>query len=119
MLVNVRPDSGSASVIGAFVIVVLLVITAALIHVGAAVGARHRAQSAADLAALAGAAALVSGVEAACAAADSVAARNAATVDTCTVEDWDVTVQVSTRVAISIPGSSEAHAVARAGPVGE
>lgn len=110
-------DSGSASVLGACVMVALLVITAALVHVGAAVSARHQAQLAADLAALAGAGALMYGQDAACSATRQVAQRNDARVESCTVEGWDVTVRVAINVAISLPGSSDAYAVARAGPV--
>ncbi|NBP84013.1 MAG: hypothetical protein EBU54_01885 [Mycobacteriaceae bacterium] len=50
-----RDDTGSATVLAAILITALLSMTAGALMLGAAVVARHRAQAAADLAALAGA----------------------------------------------------------------
>ena len=50
-------DEGLASILGAFVVAAIVVVTALVLYTGGAVAARHRAQSAADFAALAGASA--------------------------------------------------------------
>ena len=68
-------ERGSASVVAAAMIVALVAITAGSAHIGAAVIARHRAQAAADLAALAAAAYLPTGMQSACAQASALAAR--------------------------------------------
>ncbi|EME18768.1 Rv3654c family TadE-like protein [Rhodococcus triatomae] len=108
-----RDDRGSATVTACFVILALLGITVAVGHVGSAVVARHRAQSAADLAALAAATAAVRGTDAACAAAGGVAGRSRATVRECRLDGWDAVVTVVVSVGL---GSGEAVAAARAGP---
>ncbi|TXG89304.1 pilus assembly protein TadE [Rhodococcus rhodnii] len=110
-------DEGVATVVGAFAIVVLVAATAGVVHVGSAVSARHRAQSVADLAAIAAAVSLDRGEAVACGAARTVARRSAATVDSCDVVAWDVTVEVS--VVPALPLSAPARAIARAGPVDE
>ena len=71
----------------------LLLIVAA---VGSRVAARHEAQVAADLAAVAGAWALATGVDA-CAAARDTAALNDAAVETCTESGRDVIVTATVR----------------------
>jgi secretion/DNA translocation related TadE-like protein len=78
--------------------------------IGSAVVARHRAQSAADFAALAGAARVPAGPDAACREARALAAAVRATLQACTVEELDVTVTV----AVAVGGWSGAHASARA-----
>jgi len=95
-------------------VAVLLFVTAAGAYLGSAVLARHRAQAAADLAALAGAARLPSGPAAACARATSVAREMRVGDARCEVEDLDVVVTVE--VAVAFAGA--ARAAARAGPVG-
>lgn len=90
----------------------LLTVTAGGAQVGSAVVARHRAQAAADLAALAAAGVLPSGQETACGVAREVAAANSATVTACEVAGLDVVVRVEARAAVGV-----ARAVARAGPV--
>ncbi|OBG33643.1 Rv3654c family TadE-like protein, partial [Mycobacterium sp. E3198] len=75
-------------------VVALLSVTGAGAYVGSAVLARHRAQAAADLAALAGAARLPAGAAAACDRATAVAREmHAGTVD-CAVDGLDVVVAV-------------------------
>lgn len=92
-------------------VVVLFCVTAAGAYVGAVVLARHRAQAAADLAALAAAARLPAGSDAACARAAAVA-REMRTLDArCKVDGLDVVVTV--RVAVA---GRAASASARAGP---
>lgn len=92
-------------------VAVLLCVTGAAAYLGAAVVARHRAQAAADLAALAAAARLPSGAEAACARATAVARRMQADDTGCAVDGLDVVVTV--RMAVF---GGAASAAARAGP---
>ena len=96
---------------------IVIVVTIALVgvRVGSAVIARHRAQAAADLAALAAAARLPSGPAAACQAALDVTAAMGAELAGCAVEELDVVVGVVVDVGGWIGG--QAHASARAGPV--
>ena len=95
-------------------VVVLLWVTGAGAYLGSAVVARHRAQAAADLAALAAAARLPSGAQAACARATVVAREMRVDDARCEVDDLDVVVTV--RVMVVFAGA--ASAAARAGPVG-
>lgn len=94
----------------------LLAITVGGVYVGSAVVARHRAQAAADLAALAAAGRLALGAEAACARAADVAHAMQTAVASCTVEDLDVVVTVEVGVVLGRLGTVAARAVARAGP---
>lgn len=83
--------------------------------VGGVVIARHRAQAAADLAALAGASRLPAGPAAACLLADSVGSAMGASLGACDVENLDLVVTCTVRLG----GWAEAAAVeasARAGP---
>ncbi len=96
-------------------VVVLLCVMGAVTYLGAAVVARHRAQAAADLAALAAASRLPSGAEMACARATAVARRMGVDAVRCEVDDLDVVVTVE--VAVAWTGlASTARAAARAGP---
>jgi secretion/DNA translocation related TadE-like protein len=94
-------------------VAVLVLLTVACVYIGSVVVARHRAQSAADLAALAAAARLPSGAEAACARASVVARGMHVDAIDCRVDDLDVVITV--RVAVALGGVSQA--AARAGPV--
>lgn len=93
-------------------VAVLLAVTGGAGYLGAAVVARHQAQAAADLAALAAAAEVTNGPEAACAQAGAVARVMRARTADCAVDDLDVV--VTAEVAVSRWGS--ARAAARAGP---
>jgi secretion/DNA translocation related TadE-like protein len=84
------------------------------VWLGAAMVARHRAQSAADLAALAAAARLPAGPVVACREAVAVAGAMRATVRACDVEGLDVVVTVTTPTGVRLMGL--AGAAARAGP---
>lgn len=86
---------------------VLLAFTVGGFHIGSAVVARHRAQSGADLAALAAAARLPEGVEAACGRASVIAHAMSVSVADCAVDALDVVVVVT---------AGRARAAARAGP---
>lgn len=96
-------------------VVVLLAVTAGGAYLGAAVAARHRAQAAADLAALAAAARLPTGAESACGQGSALARAMRAEVTDCVVDALDVVLTVEVRVACGRWGS--ARALARAGPV--
>lgn len=87
--------------------------TAGATVLGSVVIARHRAQAAADLAALAAAARLAAGEQNACATAESVARANAGRVADCAVDGLDVLVTVSAATALS---GWQVSARARAGP---
>lgn len=106
-------DDGVATVWAAIVITAVAALLAAVLGVGGAVAARHRAAAAADLAALAGAAHAWSGREAACAEAAAVAARMDVELLVCDLAGLVITV----RVARQVPGLGRAEASARAGPV--
>jgi secretion/DNA translocation related TadE-like protein len=95
-------------------VVVVLWVTGAGAYLGSVVVARHRAQAAADLAALAAAARLPSGAAAACARATAVAREMRVDQVECGIEDLDVVVTVRVAVAFAV----SARAAARAGPVG-
>jgi len=94
-------------------VAVLLTVTGGSAYLGAAVIARHRAQTAADLAALAAAARVPAGAEAACAQAAAVARAMRIGVAGCTLEDLDVVVTIEAGVG----RWGAARAAARAGPV--
>ena len=93
---------------------VLITVSLGGVWVGAAVLARHRAQAAADLAALAAAARLPAGPESACREAGALAAAMRATLRGCDIAHLDVVVTVAVDTGLRIGG--EAWAAARAGP---
>lgn len=98
-------------------VAVLLTVTGGGFALGAVVIARHRAQAAADLAALAGAARLPAGTDAACAAAQRLARRMVRVDDfDCAVDGLDMVIAV----IVAVPGRSvgPVRASARAGPAG-
>lgn len=94
----------------------VLALTAGALHVGAAVIARHRAQAAADLAALGAAGRLATGAEPACAQASVIAQEMGTRVAECVVDDLDVIVTVEAAVAAGAWDIGPARARARAGP---
>jgi secretion/DNA translocation related TadE-like protein len=110
----VREEGGLATVLAALLIGALVVVTLFGTHIGAAVLARHRAQSAADLAVLAAANWLPLGRETACHIAVRVSQAMGAVVRDCNIDGLDVAVSVS--VALGGWIGSEARASARAGP---
>lgn len=113
---RVVDERGSASLVAAAMCAVLLAVTVGGAQIGATVVARHRAQAAADLAALAGAAAVPAGLGPACAKASTVAQRMATTAVGCSVDDLDLTVTVDAPVSLRLFGAVHARALARAGP---
>lgn len=114
-----RADRGGATAFACFALAGLIVATLLVGHVGSVVAARHRAQAAADLGALAAAGRLVEGADAGCAAAGEVAGRMGAAVGRCAVEQWDVVVAVRAEVSFGVFGMRTVAATARAGPVDE
>ena len=97
----------------------LLAGTVVALTLGAAVIARHRAESAADLAALSAATTLMQGGSHPCAASGAVAAASGARQVACTVAGASVVVVTEVRVDWPFPGATldmpPARAQARAG----
>jgi secretion/DNA translocation related TadE-like protein len=100
-------------VVAVAIVAILLFVTGAAVCLGSAVVARHRAQSAADLGALAGAAAMPQGVSSACARATSVVRGMNVGGVACEVDGLDVIVTAEVDITFGV-----ARASARAGPVG-
>jgi secretion/DNA translocation related TadE-like protein len=96
---------------------VLLAMTVGALMVVSAVLASHRAQSAADLAALAAAMTLIRGESssAACAQGSAVAAGNGGLLATCRAGP-DLTVEMAVDVRSTLPWVATARARSRAGP---
>lgn len=111
-----RHERGSATLLAAAMVAVLVAAGLGGVAVGSAVIARHRAQSVADLGALAAAGRLALGENAACASAAAIAQRMGASIASCTVEDLDVVVSVRHAARLGRWGVGTAHAAARAGP---
>ncbi|WP_330183851.1 Rv3654c family TadE-like protein [Nocardia sp. NBC_01503] len=107
------------TVVAGVALLALLTLTVLMAQVGVAVAVRHRAQSAADLAALAGAAGVAGGRQSACAEADRIGNRMGVRMIDCAVLDWDVTVTVEARMSLGPLGSRSVRAMARAGPIGD
>lgn len=103
--------------LGALLVGALLVIAAGIAVFGQAVLARHRVQSAADLAALAAAAGLPAGAHSACLRAEALAAAARTEVRSCTVAGLDVVVTVDVPVRLGRWQLTSARAAARAGPM--
>jgi secretion/DNA translocation related TadE-like protein len=115
-----RGDAGSASIWVLAAALLLVVVGAAGTLRGLAVLARHRVESAADLAALAAAARIGLGTDF-CARAADIAARNGARLRSCRVDldpdgrSGSVRVVVETLVRLPVAGDRRVTASARAG----
>ena len=96
---------------------VLLALTIGGVAIGSAVVARHRAQAAADLAALAAAVHIADGIGEVCRHAAVLANAMHTVLTQCAVEDLDVVVTIDASVAFGRMGVGPARATARAGPV--
>lgn len=112
-------ERGSASVWAAGGIAALLLLVALIVGIGAAAATRHRAASAADLAALAAAGYATAGAQVACARAGWVAERMGVRVTACRLRGWDAEVEIAAHPPDLLVGFGEATARARAGPVAE
>ncbi|HYZ35398.1 MAG TPA: Rv3654c family TadE-like protein [Pseudonocardiaceae bacterium] len=109
-------DRGIASVWAAVAITVLVSIGACGLQLGEALVARHHAESAADLAALAAAAHILPGEQYACGEARRVTERMRVTLVSCRTHDWDVLIDVAARPPGWLGTLGTATAQARAGP---
>lgn len=110
-----RSQRGAATVLIVAMAGVLVLLGLAMVMVAAIVADQRRAQSAADLAALAGATTASRGGEA-CAAADAVARANGARIATCELIGREVTVEVVVDGPDWRGWSPALTAAARAGP---
>jgi secretion/DNA translocation related TadE-like protein len=110
-------DRGGATVLMLAIGLVTVLVAIASAAVGAAIVARHRAQNAADLAALAGALDALDGVEVACARAGEIATQNGGHLTACDVDGLDIVVTVQAWPTGLAAMAGSAHASARAGPV--
>jgi secretion/DNA translocation related TadE-like protein len=112
-----RRDRGAASVWLLAAGLVLVMMGAAGAAIGTATIARHQAQAAADLGALAGAMRAVHGLDSACARAAEIVSANGGRLTACTLDGFDLTVRVAISVSPVRGIARTAHASARAGPV--
>jgi len=110
------PDSGVATIWTAMAVAALAGVAVLGCWLGAAVVARHRAETAADLGALAAASHAAEGPIRACERARWVADRMGVALLTCRWQRLDALVEVQ---APSFAGLSAPSARARAGPVGQ
>ncbi|WP_127781807.1 Rv3654c family TadE-like protein [Rhodococcus sp. X156] len=107
-------ERGSATVWTVLGMATLLVLVGVVVQLGAAVGARHRAEAAADLAALAAASHVLEGEAAACGRAAVVTDGMDVSLASCRLDGWDAVVEVDAAGPASL---GSAHGRARAGPV--
>lgn len=112
-----RPETGIATIWGLAIIGILMLLAAVSAGVVSLIGARHQAEAAADLAALAGAKAAVDG-EDACDAARRIAAANGGALIRCDVEGEIVEVRVQVEGPRLLGESWVLTGRARAGPAG-
>ncbi len=112
-----RGERGAVTVLAVALIGFLLLLGTALGAVAVMVVAHRTAQSAADLAALAGAQAADAGREP-CVVAAGVAQRNGANLTSCVVDDADIRVQVTVTGPRLLGQTHDLDAEARAGPAG-
>jgi len=110
-------DDGVATVWAATAVAVLIGVLVAMLDLAAAVGARHRAEAAADLAALAAAGQAVRGTEAACGRAADAATGTGGRLVLCRLQGWDALVEVEVGMRLSMLGTVTVHGRARAGPI--
>jgi secretion/DNA translocation related TadE-like protein len=109
-------DRGSATVLGVWLVGVLATVMAMVAVLAGAVADQRRVESAADLAALAGATAVQQGGSA-CASARDVVRRNGASLTSCAVAGEVVEVTARRRTPPLLGRRLEAMSTARAGPV--
>lgn len=112
-----RDEAGGATLFAVAMLAVLLLLGAALGVVAAMVTAHRTAQSAADLAALAGATAVQQGRDG-CARATAVAAANGAALTGCRVDGLEVRVDVRVTGPRWLGQAGDLSGRARAGPAG-
>jgi secretion/DNA translocation related TadE-like protein len=113
---RIGDDRGAGSILILSGVVVVLTSLLAVVALGHAYLARHRAAAAADLAALAGAGQVWSGPAAACSSADGVARANGAVLRSCWVDYGQVEVVTSVSVIGPAAVLGDVTRRARAGP---
>ncbi len=110
-------DQGSATILVLGICLIAMVLATAVAATGSAIVARHRAQAAADLGALAAADVLVGRAAGApCAAAALVVRAQGATLTECELSGTDVLVRASVEPRGPVAALGVAVAAARAGP---
>lgn len=107
-------ERGSATIWAVAAMTALVAVVVLVLQLGSAVATRHRAESAADLAALAVAAHVLEGRDAACGRARTVTDGMGATLARCELDGWDAVVEVD---VAGPAGLGSGHGRARAGPV--
>ena len=112
-----RRDEGFATVFACLALAALVGATLLIAQFGVVVVARHRAQAAADLAALAAAGELTRGADVGCVEAGEIARRMGVWIQRCEVGQWDATVTVEGNVPMGLLGMRTVRAVACAGPI--
>ena len=105
-------DAGLATIWAAWTVAALVALGGLVLTIGAVASARHRANSAADLAALAAAAYGPWGEEHACGLARWVTDRMSVRLTVCQLTGWVVRVEV----VAAVSGLGQVTARARAGP---
>src|SRR5690606_26794558 len=93
-------ERGSATVWAVALMALLMAVAVVFTYAGLARVARHRAQSAADLSALAAARLALEGEERACSVARSLARMNRSILDHCSVRESVAEVEVTVRFAL-------------------
>ena len=109
-------DRGVATVWAAGAIAVLVSVAAFGLHLGEAMVIRHRAEAAADLAALAAAARAVPGERYACDQARSITGRMRVQLASCSLHGWDALISVTAQPTGWLGTLGPATAHSRAGP---
>ncbi|MBE8526197.1 flp pilus-assembly TadE/G-like family protein [Amycolatopsis sp. H6(2020)] len=112
------PDSGAATIWTAMAVAALTAVATLAFWLAATVTARHQAESAADLGALAAASHATEGPVRACERARWVADRMGVTLRTCRWQQLDALVEVEAR-GPAMAGVPRPSAHARAGPAAE
>jgi secretion/DNA translocation related TadE-like protein len=108
-------DEGSATVLALGLTAVICACTAVVLAVALLVVTRHRAESAADLAAVSAAQHALEGKEAACRVARVTVERHQARLDECDLVDLDVVVRASLAPPGRLARFGRVHGTARAG----
>ena len=109
-------DCGLATVWAAAGMALVVALTTVGVNLAAAIGSRHRAEAAADLAALAAASHAADGDMAACAHGARVTERMSARLVSCRLSGSEARVEVEVRSPLTLGGLGVAHGRARAGP---
>lgn len=110
---GLRDERGSGTVMSLGLILLGLALTLGLAQVGVAAVGSTAAHQASDLAAIAGATAVLTGGDG-CVTAGEYATKNGSHLESCSVSGWMVTVRVAKPLKIGLV--PEAQSTSRAGP---